>query len=296
MRILMSGTSGFLGKNLVLSLEKKGHEVIRLVRNKDKATNTVYWNPQEGILENFPAIDAVIHLSGENIGNERWSQEKKKKIRDSRVLSTLLLSKTLSEMENPPKIFLCASACGFYGNQGEKKLTEESPQGKGFLAQTCQDWENATQEAKSRGIRVASLRFGIILSPEGGVLEKMILPFKLGLGGTIGNGKQYVSWISLDDAIGAIVHVLGCESLQGPINIVAPEPTTNEKFSKLLGKILCRPTFFYIPPMATRVVLGEMADELLLYSMRTIPEKLLKAGYAFSHPDIETALLSLLQK
>ncbi|NUM34162.1 MAG: TIGR01777 family protein [Candidatus Brocadiae bacterium] len=295
MKVLVSGSSGFLGKNLVFYLKQKGHEVISLVRTQNKGENTVYWNPEKGIIGKLPPIDAAIHLSGENIGNERWTKEKKKKILDSRVLSTRLLAKTFSEMTTPPKMWLCASACGFYGNQGDKKLTEESPKGKGFLSDVCQEWEKETQSVKAKGIRVASLRFGIILSPQGGVLEKMLIPFKLGLGGPIGNGKQYVSWISLDDAVSAIHHCLICEKIQGPVNLVAPEPITNEGFSKLLGKILNRPTVFFIPNMAPRIMLGEMGEELVLYSIRSMPAKLLETGYSFIHPDMETALRYLLK-
>ena len=297
MKILLSGSSGFLGKTLSFFLKEKGHEILRLVRSIKKEEDTIFWNPQEGIIERIPDIDAIIHLSGENVGNGRWTKDKKKKIIDSRVDSTSLLSKALCEMERPPKVWLCASACGFYGSQGEKTLTEEAEKGEGFLSQICQEWEKATEPAKQKGIRVVSLRFGLILSPDGGVLEKMIFPFKMGLGSSLGNGKQYVSWISLPDALTAIYHTISCEAIHGPVNIVAPEPVPNAEFGKILSDVLMRPRLAPdVPALALRVMLGEMADELFLSSIRAIPAKLLETGYSFSHPHLKDALEFLLKK
>jgi uncharacterized protein (TIGR01777 family) len=235
-------------------------------------------------------VDAVVHLAGANIAAGRWTAEQKARIRDSRVNSTRLLSETFAKLAQPPKVFVCASATGFYGDRGADIMTEDSPAGSGFLAEVCEAWEAATQPARNAGIRTVMLRFGMILSSAGGALAKMLLPFKLGVGGVIGSGDQYWSWIGLDDVVGAIHHALVNDTLEGAVNTVAPQPATNREFTKSLGKILGRPTIFPLPGFAARLALGEMADELLLASTRVEPAKLAASGYAFRHPELEGAL------
>lgn len=297
MQIAVSGASGLVGSALVPLLTTGGHTVHRLVRGKPNlSAKEIGWNPAQGRLDpsNLEGIDAVIHLGGENIASGRWTQTKRKRIRDSRVDSTRLLAETLARMSHPPKVFLCASATGFYGDRGEELLTEETGPGENFLANVCQQWEQATQPAGDAGIRVANLRFGVVLTPRGGALKQMLPLFRLGLGGRLGSGKQYWSWIGIDDAIGAIYHVLGNSSLSGPINLTAPEPVTNRQFATLLAKILHRPAILPAPSSALRMALGSMADELLLASTRVIPQRLLQTEYEFRNRDLESVLRHLL--
>lgn len=239
--------------------------------------------------------DAVVHLAGENIARARWSERQKALIRDSRVKGTRLLCDLLARYSPPPKALVCASAVGYYGDRADEILKEESAPGSGFLADVCREWEAATQPAVERGIRVVNLRIGIVLSPMGGALAKMLTPFKLGVGGTIGSGRQYMSWIALDDVVGAIHFALTNESLHGPVNAVAPNPVTNREFTHTLGRVLSRPTLFPMPAFAARLVLGEMADALLLASARVEPAQLLASGFTFRHPDLEAALRALLK-
>jgi uncharacterized protein (TIGR01777 family) len=241
-------------------------------------------------------MDAVVHLAGENIASGRWTAERKRRIRDSRVRGTRLLADSLARLKEPPKVLVCASAIGYYGNRPEETVNEDSSSGSGFLPEVCREWEKATKPAEESGIRVVGTRFGIVLSPSGGALAKMLLPFRLGAGGKIGSGQQYMSWISLDDAIGAIDHALVTESLAGAVNVVAPRPVTNSEFTKTLGQVLRRPTLFPMPAIAARLLLGEMAEELLLASIRVEPARLLATGYKFRHPDLEGALRQLLGK
>lgn len=299
MNILISGSTGMIGSALIEILKNQNHRVTRLVRSPlQSSEQTVQWNPAAGTLnaKELEGCDAVVHLAGESIAASRWTEAQKAKIRDSRVQGTKLLSETLTQLAKPPKVLVCASAIGYYGNRGDTILREDSGVGTGFLANICQEWESAADPAKKKGIRVVPVRTGIVLSPKGGALAKMLLPFKLGVGGIMGNGRQYWSWISLDDVIGAFHHALTNENVNGAVNAVAPRAVTNAEFTKTFGKVLSRPTIFPLPGFAARLVLGEMADDLLLSSARIEPARLLASGYKFKHPELEGALRDLLQK
>lgn len=297
MKVLISGATGLVGSALARSFEADGHWVVSLTRSESGPTK-IHWDPmtREIDREALSGFDAVVHLAGENIAAGRWTPEQKALIKDSRVRGTRLLAKTLAELAQPPRVLASASAIGFYGPRGDEILTEESPSGEGFLAEVCREWEHATEPMSQRGIPVVHLRFGVILSPKGGALRKMLLPFKLGLGGRIGDGKQYMSWIALDDTAAAIRHCLGEDALTGPINIVGPNPVTNEDFTKTLGHVLRRPTALPMPAFAARLAFGEMADELLLGSTRVQPARLLASGFPFAYPHLEDALRHLLDK
>jgi uncharacterized protein (TIGR01777 family) len=238
-------------------------------------------------LEGF---DAVVHLAGESIAEGRWTEAKRGRIRDSRVQGTRVLADTLARLIHPPKVFLCASAVGFYGSRGDEELDEESPAGSGFLSDVCREWESACRPAVEAGIRVVNLRLGMVLSTRGGALAKMLPIFRLGLGGRLASGRQYVSWITLDDVVEAIQFVMATDSLEGPVNAVAPGAVTNREFTRVLGRVLRRPAILPAPAFALRCVLGQMAQELLLASTRALPRRLLEAGFAFRDPDLEGAL------
>ena len=276
--------------------------VVRLVRARSASgavapgQQAVLWEdptapPPTAELE---GLDAVVHLAGENIAAGRWTAARKERIRSSRVDGTRLLSQALARLERPPAVLACASAVGFYGDRGDEILTEDSGPGTGFLAETVGQWEEAAAPARERGIRVVALRFGVVLSPSGGALAKMLLPFRFGMGGRVGSGTQYMSWIALDDAVNATLHALAHEKLHGPVNAVAPEAVTNREFTRALGRGLHRPAFLPLPGWVARVVLGEMAQELLLSSTRVQPHRLLDSGFAFDHPDIDAAFAHLL--
>jgi uncharacterized protein (TIGR01777 family) len=241
-------------------------------------------------------MEAVVHLAGENIASGRWTAARKARIRSSRVMGTRTLCETLARLSQPPKVLVSASAIGYYGDRGAEPLWENSAFGTGFLAEVCRAWEEATQPAVQKGIRVVLLRIGIVLSPAGGALAKMLIPFQLGLGGVIGSGNQYMSWIALDDVAGVIAHALVTDTLQGPVNAVAPYPVTNREFTKTLGRVLRRPTVFPLPGFAARLAFGEMADALLLASTRVEPKRLLATQYVFRYPELEDALRHLLGK
>ena len=296
MKILVTGASGLIGSALVPSLTGAGHSVTRLVRSKPRP-GEIRWDPLGGDIDKpgLEGQEAVIHLAGENIAG-RWTAEKKEAIRESRVKGTKLLAESLSQLANPPKVLLCASAIGYYGDRGEELLKEESPAGSGFLAKVCREWEAAADRAVRESIRVVRLRNGIVLSAAGGALKTMLLPFKLGVGGKIGSGMQYMSWIAIDDVLGIIHLAITNDTLRGPINVVAPNPVTNLVFTKTLGRVIGRPTVLPMPAFAARLVLGEMAQELLLASTRVTPKRLLAADYHFKFPQLEPALRSILGK
>ncbi|MDZ7361494.1 MAG: TIGR01777 family oxidoreductase [candidate division KSB1 bacterium] len=299
MNILVTGSTGLIGTALIEALTALDHRVTRLTRGSLQSREpVVQWNPATGTLNanEIEGFDAVVHLAGESIAARRWSAAQKARLRDSRVKGTTLLSETLAKLAKPPKVLVCASAIGYYGNRGDEILREDSKIGSGFLAEVCQQWENAAEPARRKGIRVVYLRNGLVLSPKGGALAKMLLPFKLGVGGIIGDGRQYWSWVSLDDVVGAFCHALMNESLHDAANLVAPRAVTNREFTKTLGKVLSRPTIFPLPAFAARLALGEMADELLLSSARIEPARLLASGYQFRHPELEGALRDLLGK
>ncbi|MCS6851549.1 MAG: TIGR01777 family oxidoreductase [Gemmataceae bacterium] len=299
MNVLVSGSHGLIGSALVPLLTSGGHRVRRLVRVPAQAEgDAIAWDPERGLLDaaQLAGIDAVVHLAGENIASGRWTAAKKLRIRDSRVGPTRRLCEALARGTPPPRVLVSASAIGYYGSRGDELLTEESPPGSGFLATVCLDWERATQPARDAGIRVVNLRIGVVLSPAGGALAQMLLPFRLGVGGTIGDGHQFMSWIALDDLIGAIQHVLVTDRLSGPVNAVAPNPVTNREFTKTLGKVLGRPTILPMPAFAARLLFGELADELLLSSARVQPVQLLQTDYVFRFPHLEGALRHLLGK
>jgi uncharacterized protein len=297
MKILVSGSSGLIGSALVPLLAAGGHRVTRLVRSRmQSGASQISWDPAAGRLDRAAAegFDAVVHLAGENIAAGRWTAKQKARIRDSRVKGTRLVSETMAGLTKAPQILVSASAVGYYGDRGEELLQEESPPGADFLAEVCQEWEAATQPAAQSGIRVVNLRTGVVLSASGGALAKMLPPFRLGLGGVIGSGQQYVSWIALDDVVGIINHSLTEGGLRGPVNVVAPQPVTNREFTRALGRVLSRPTFFSMPAWAARLAFGEMADALLLAGQRAEPARLVRAGYNFRFPELEGALRHVL--
>jgi uncharacterized protein (TIGR01777 family) len=300
MKILVVGARGLVGDDLVSFLRHQNHDVFRLSRTKKNFDNdVVLWDPKAGVINeaDLDGFDAVINLAGENIAAKRWTTKQKQEIRDSRIESTTLIVDALTKVKNPPKVFICASAIGFYGDRPNEVVNESSFPARGdFLSDTCKEWEQACQPAVDLGIRVVNARFGIILSPKGGALAKLLLPFQLGLGGQIGDGKQFMSWISLDDVVYALNFALQNESVSGPVNFTAPNPVTNLEFTKVLGKVLQRPVVFPVPSFAAKLVFGEMADALLLSSQKVNPSKLMTANYEFAYPDLESALRQLLGK
>ncbi len=292
LRIVVSGASGMVGTALTQFLSGAGHEVQVLVRRHHTKENDIFWNPNgseidKGSLEN---VDVVIHLAGENIGAGRWSASRKRKIMESRMRGTKLLSETLASLKNPPKVFISSSAIGFYGNRGDEILTEESPAGEGFLTSVCKAWEDATEPAKNAGIRVVNIRTGIVLSAKGGALPKMVMPMLMGAGGVIGSGKQWMSWISLEDLVGIFQFAIYNDKLSGPVNATAPWSATNKAFTRILGYVLKRPTFAPLPGFVVKILFGEMGEALLLEGQQVKPEKLTQAGFEFLYPDLESAL------
>lgn len=296
MRIAISGATGLVGSELTKALQTAGSEVTRLVRKNPGATD-ILWDPSETSFDAEPLgeCQAVVHLAGENIATGRWTPDKKNRIRESRVHSTRLLAESLAKLKQKPPVFLCASAIGYYGDAGDALQTESSPAGDDFLAEVCAAWEAATAPARDAGMRVVNLRIGVVLSDQGGALAKMLTPFRLGLGGRVGSGKQYMSWIALPDLVGAIRHAIHNEAVSGPLNGVAPSPVTNSEFTRTLGKVLGRPTLFPMPAFMARLMFGEMAEALLLSSTRVSAEKLEKSGYRFEFPDLEAALRGVIE-
>ncbi len=281
MKIFISGSSGLVGAALTADLEKDGHEVIALPRSYEETID-------------FKGVDAVVHLAGENIASGRWTPRKKRRIEESRVQGTTQLANQISDSESKPSVFICASAIGYYGDRGREILNESSQPGIGFLPEVCKKWEDSTQSAEDAGVRTVQIRTGIVLSSKGGALNKMLTPFKLGGGGILGTGKQFMSWISLDDEVAVIRYLIDNPRIHGPVNLVSPEPVTNMEFTKTLGKILKRPTILPMPSFAAHLLFGEMADALLLSSAKVYPEKLIKSGYEFKYASLQPALRSIL--
>jgi len=300
MKILVSGSHGLVGSSLLPALSDKGHQVVRLVRGPVTAVGSeITWDPEGGRLD--PALltgfDAIVHLAGEGIAARRWTEAQKTRIRESRAKGTRLLSEAIAGLDIPPRTLLSASAIGYYGDRGEQLLGEESPPGQGYLPEVCQVWEAATEPAARKGIRVVRLRFGIILSPAGGALAKMLPPFRMGAGGVLGSGRQYMSWISLDDEVGAIRHLIATDDAAGPFNLTAPHPATNAELTKVLGKVLRRPTAIPTPMAPLKLVYGrELIEHLLLGGQRVLPRRLEASGYGFGQPELEPALRALLDK
>ena len=299
MKIAIGGSTGLVGNELVSFLTTGGHEVVRLVRKRSltgSPTAQVQWDPAQGTIDatKLEGCDAVVHMGGDNIAHGRWTEGKKRLIHDSRTISTKLLASTLAGLTRPPKVFVCASAIGFYGDRGDDVMTEDCAPGPTFISNVCRDWEAATEPARAAGIRVVNLRFGVILTPKGAALKKMLLPFKLCGGGVVGSGRQWWSWVAIDDVLRAALHSIVTDSLVGPVNVVAPGTVTNYDFTKALGRVLHRPTILPMPAFAVRLALGEMGEELLLASSRVAPTKLQASGFDFAYPELEPALRHLL--
>lgn len=290
MKILITGSTGLVGSELSSLLNRNKHQIIRLVRSKNQENkSSVYWDYEKKNIniDRIQGADCVIHLAGENISARRWTKKHKQNILNSRILSTHFLIDSLLKLEKKPESFICASAIGYYGDRGDVILTEQSEKGLGFLPEVCNEWEKSTNEAKEAGMRVVNLRFGVINSVKGGALKKMLLPFKLGIGGKIGSGEQYISWISLEDAVRVMEFCINTNEINGPVNVVAPNPVTNKKLTQLIGEYLNRPTIFPLPAFAAKLVLGKMAEELLLASTRVAPTVLQKNGFEFIHPTLD---------
>lgn len=295
-RILVSGASGPIGATLLHALTQDGYEVTRLVRDAASGERQISWDPAKPIPPaSVSGFDSVVHLAGESIVG-RWTDEKKRRIRDSRLLGTRHLAEALARSSQHPRVLVTASAIGYYGDRGEEVLREDSSSGEGFLAGVCREWEAANQPAADAGIRTVQTRFGVVLSADGGALQKMLLPFRLGLGGIIGNGRQWSSWIHVQDVAGAILHVLKNDSMQGPANVVSPQPVTNAEFTRTLASVLSRPAIFPMPAFAARLAFGQMADELLLASQRVEPARLAASHHSFHYPDLRGALEQILKK
>ena len=295
-RILVSGSSGLIGAALIPALKSRGYDVTCLVRGAASGKDQIQWDPARPLApESLSGFDAVVHLAGESIVG-RWTETKKRRIRESRVQGTRRLAEALAQASQQPRLLISASAIGYYGDRGEETLREDSSSGSGFLAEVCREWEGADEPAAKAGIRTAQMRFGLVLSPSGGALQKMLPPFRLGLGGKMGNGRQWWSWIDIDDLVGAVQHVIKTETLRGPVNVVAPRPLTNAEFTRTLASVLSRPAILPMPAFAARLVFGQMGDELLLASQRVEPAKLLASGYVFQKPDLRLALLAILKQ
>jgi len=295
-KILVTGSSGMVGTALCARLEEEGHRVLRLVRSGSSDPGRVVWNPLTGEADaqRLEELDAVVHLAGENIAGGRWTSARKDSIRRSRVEGTKNLCTLLTSLTRKPKALVAASAIGFYGDRGDDILDESAHAGTGFLAETCRAWEEASSSAVTAGIRTVLLRIGVVLAREGGALAKMLFPFKIGMGGRIGTGRQHVSWITAEDLVSAIVHCIDNAELAGPVNAVAPHPVTNLELTRALGKALHRPTIVPLPAFMARILLGEMADELLLSSTRVLSRKLEASGFSFASSRIDEALEKIL--
>jgi uncharacterized protein (TIGR01777 family) len=293
MRVLVTGSSGLIGGELVAELRRRGDHVTRLVRRPATGAGEASWDPGAGTVEaeKLECHDGVVHLAGVGIGDRKWSDDQKKAVLDSRVQGTGLLARTLAALQQPPTVLVSGSAVGYYGYQSAQVVTEADRKGEGFLADVVAAWEDAAAPAADAGIRTIRLRSGVVLTAKGGALKKQLLPFKLGVGGRLGTGKQWLSWISLDDEVAAIIHLLTTESIKGPVNVTSPHPVTNAEFTSTLGKVLKRPTIMPVPTPALHALFGkEMTKEMLLGGQRVLPEALAASGFTFAHPDLEAAL------
>jgi uncharacterized protein len=295
-RILVSGVSGPIGEALLPSLKTRGYEVSRLVRGLATGANQIAWDTGKPIApDTVSGFDAVIHLAGESIVG-RWTDEKKLKIRNSRVAGTAALAEALAHAKAKPQVFVCSSAIGYYGDRGDEVLNEQSSPGCGFLPDVCREWEAATKPAADAGIRTVKMRTGVVLSPKGGALGKMLTPFKMGVGGKIGTGRQWMSWMDVQDMVGAIHHILKSDLLQGPVNMVAPKPVTNAEFTRTLASVLSRPAIFPMPAFVVKLAFGEMGETVLLGSQRVEPAQLVGSGYPFRFSDLPASLENILKR
>ena len=297
MRVAVTGATGLVGSALAPRLAGGGHEAVALRRAPAGAGGAgPSWHPATGALSAgaLDGVDAVVHLAGENVAGGRWTAARKARIRDSRVAGTRQLAAALAALPQSPKTLIAASAIGFYGDRGDERLDEAAAPGSDFLAGVCQEWEAAAAPARDAGMRVVHLRIGIVLTPAGGALRRMLPPFRMGVGGVIGSGRQFMSWVALDDVVGGILHALRASGLAGPVNLAAPHPVTNAEFTKTLGRVLRRPAFLPLPAFGARLAFGEMADALLLSSARVEPARLRASGFEFDYPDLEAALRHLL--
>lgn len=292
MRIAITGSTGLIGERLVATFNESGHDVLRLVREPSRSADEIFWNPSTGEVdtEKLEGVDAVIHLAGVSISSGLWTRKRKQVIRDSRVQGTQVLANALASLTHPPKVLVTASGVNYYGDTGNEERTEASGAGTGFLADVVREWEAASGPAERAGIRVVNLRFGVVLAKEGGMLPLISLPFRFGVGGKLGDGRQWMSWIAIDDLIGVIKESIVNDELEGPINATAPEPVTNAEFTETLGKVLKRPTVMRVPAFAARTVGGQLAEELILISLRVVPERLEQIGFQFRYPTLESAL------
>ncbi|MEU4897011.1 TIGR01777 family oxidoreductase [Streptomyces sp. NPDC044780] len=295
MRIAVTGSSGLIGTALVRSLREDGHQVVRLVRRPPRAEDEVEWDPRRQWVDTagLMGCDAVVHLAGAGVGDRRWTEAYKKEIRDSRVLGTAAIAEAIASLDVPPRVLVSGSAVGFYGDTGERAVDENAPPGHGFLPDLCQEWEEAAAAAQEAGIRTVFARTGLVISAEGGAWGRLFPLFKLGLGGRMGNGRQYWSFIALRDHIAALRHVLDTPELTGPVNLTAPTPVTNREVTAAMGRVLRRPTLFTVPAPALRIALGEMSGDVL-GSVRAVPRRLLDSGFSFAHPRVDDAIKAAL--
>jgi uncharacterized protein (TIGR01777 family) len=296
MNVLVTGSHGMIGTALIPRLRARGDRVLRLVRGEPEGSDDVRWDPPAGTIDaaSLEGVDAVVHLAGVGIGDKKWTEARKKEVLESRTIPTTLLARTLAALDRTPRVLVSASAIGFYGNRGDELLTEAAAPGDDFGARVCQEWEDATAPAQEAGIRVVRMRTGLVLTARGGLLKQLLLPFRLGIGGRLGSGRQWMSWIALDDDLDAILHLIDTDSLAGPVNLTAPNPVTNAEFTKELGNAVHRPTVIPTPLPALKLVYGGELVDTLLGSQRVSPERLQQSGFTFSHPELGGALRAVL--